>query len=194
MGLDMYLSKKTYVENWDHTPEEKRTKVTVKLGGKKHPGINLDNVTYIQERLGYWRKANHIHQWFVDNCQKGVDDCRDAWVDPEQLWELLELCKEIRDNCPLVKGKVENGYTFGDDGEKIFNYVDGEVMTNQEFAEDRLPTQSGFFFGGTGYDQWYMQDILDTIKLLEEEKKKYEKLEKAGLGLGLPEYYYHSSW
>lgn len=194
MGLDMYLSKKTYVQNWDHTPEEKKTKVSVELNGKPHPGINLDKVTYIQEEVGYWRKANHIHQWFVDNCQKGEDDCREAWVDPEQLNELLTICIQIRDECPLVKGKVENGYTFGEDGEKIYNMIDGEVMTNQELAEELLPTQSGFFFGGTGYDQWYMQDILDTIKMLEAELNKYDELDKMGLGLGLPEYYYRSSW
>jgi hypothetical protein len=194
MGLDMYLSKKTYVQNWNHTPEERKTKLTVKLGGKKHPAIDTKKVTYIQEEVAYWRKANHIHQWFVDNCQDGNDDCRESWVDREQLVELVELCKEIRDNCPLVKGKVQNGYTFGEDGEKIFNMVDGELMTNTEFAEERLPTQEGFFFGGTGYDQWYMQDILDTIKVLEAELKKYDELDKQGLGLGLPEYYYRSSW
>ena len=34
MGLDMYLSKKTYVQNWDfHKPEEKHT-ISIKKGGK----------------------------------------------------------------------------------------------------------------------------------------------------------------
>jgi len=193
MGLDMYFYKKTYVKNWDHVPEYDH-EVSVKLNGEPHPGIDPSKVSYIQEDVGSWRKANHIHAWFVDNCQKGVDECQESYVDLEKIKELLGICIEIRNNCPLVKGKVENGYSFGKDGEKIFNYVDGELMTNPEFAEDRLPTQSGFFFGGTGYDQWYMQDILDTIKMFEAELKKYEELEKLGLTLGLPEYYYRSSW
>lgn len=187
MGLDMYLSKKHYVKNWDHQPKEEHVKVTVKQNGKKYPYIDANNITYIQEGVGYWRKANQIHQWFVDNCQNGVDECQEAWVDPEQLRELLQTCIAIRDNCPLVKGKVENGYSFGKDGEKIINWIDGEVMENQEFAAELLPTQEGFFFGGTGYDQWYMEDILNTIKILEKELA-------IDYGRHQPEYYYRSSW
>lgn len=194
MGLDMYFYKKTYVENWDHFPEERKTKVTVKLGGKKHPCIDTSKVSYIQEKVGYWRKANQIHDWFVQNCQNGVDECQEAYVDLEKLKELLDICIQIRDNCPLVPGKVASGYTFGEDGEKIYNMIDGMVMTNQELAEKLLPTQEGFFFGGIHYDDWYMSQITDTIKMLEAELKLYEKLEKLGLGLSLPEYYYRSSW
>lgn len=193
MGLDMYFYKKTYVKNWDHNHGTKN-EVSVKLNGEPHPGVDPSKVSYIQEEVGYWRKANQIHQWFVDNCQDGVDECQESYVDLEKVKELLQICKEIRDNCPLVKGKVENGYSYGENGEKISNMVDGEVMTNPEFAEDRLPTQSGFFFGGTGYGGWYMNDITNTIKILETELKKYEELEKSGLGIGLPEYYYRSSW
>lgn len=29
----------------------------------------------IMTEIAYWRKANHIHKWFVDNVQYGVDDC-----------------------------------------------------------------------------------------------------------------------
>ena len=34
MGLDMYLSKKTYVKQWEHTPKEEQFEVTVKRNGK----------------------------------------------------------------------------------------------------------------------------------------------------------------
>lgn len=30
-----------------------------------------------------------------------------------------------------------------------------------------LPTMEGFFFGSTGYDQWYLADINYTITTLE---------------------------
>lgn len=38
-------------------------------GEKKH-------VVYrsIWQEIGYWRKANHIHKWFVDKVQGGDDD------------------------------------------------------------------------------------------------------------------------
>ena len=36
--------------------------------------IKFDRVCYIEESVGYWRKANAIHNWFVANCDKrGVD-------------------------------------------------------------------------------------------------------------------------
>ena len=164
MGLDMYLYKKTYVKNWEHN-KERKNEVSVKLNGEPHPGVNPSKVTYIQEEVGYWRKANHIHQWFVDNVQKGVDECQEAWVDLEKIKELLQICIIIRDAENL-----------------------------EETASELLPTQSGFFFGGTEYDEYYLQDINNTIEIMEKELKKYEEMEKLKIPMSLPEYYYRSSW
>jgi hypothetical protein len=50
-------------------------------------------------------------------------------------------------------------------------------------AEELLPSASGFFFGGTEYDEWYFNDIATTIAILE------EALEDEN-----GEYYYSSSW
>ena len=33
MGLDMYLTKETYVKQWDHQTDEERHEVSVKKGG-----------------------------------------------------------------------------------------------------------------------------------------------------------------
>lgn len=35
-----------------------------------------------------------------------------------------------------------------------------------EKDQELLPTQEGFFFGGTGYDEWYWQDLQDTVEQL----------------------------
>ena len=35
MGLDMYLTKKIYVKNWEHTPKKNKSKLTLVKGGKK---------------------------------------------------------------------------------------------------------------------------------------------------------------
>ena len=37
------------------------------------------------------------------------------------------------------------------------------VKENHELASELLPTQSGFFFGGTEYNDWYFEDIQFTI-------------------------------
>jgi hypothetical protein len=78
MGLDMYLHKRTYVKNWSHMRPEELHQVTVKKNNKVVPVNQIDpaNVAYIVQEAGYWRKANAIHRWFVDNVQDGNDDCK----------------------------------------------------------------------------------------------------------------------
>ena len=46
------------------------------------------------------------------------------------------------------------------------------VLDNHSLASTLLPTQSGFFFGGTDYDKWYFDDVKDCLKQM----KKYRKL------------------
>jgi len=70
MGLDMYLSKKTYVKQWSHNKPEDQYEVSVKRGGVTYPSIRPERVSYVTEEIMYWRKANQIHGWFVSNCQE----------------------------------------------------------------------------------------------------------------------------
>lgn len=41
-------------------------------------------------------------------------------------------------------------------------YAEGRVLADPSLAEELLPTQAGFFFGDTGYDEWYARDLADT--------------------------------
>lgn len=152
MGLDMYLTRKTYAKNWDHMTPEERHEITVKLGGKTHPTIKPSRICYVEEQMGYWRKANAIHAWFVRNVQDGKDECQESYVEPKQLQALLELCEEC------LKDKSQ--------------------------ARHKLPTQSGFFFGSTEYDEWYFQDLEHTVKILK------ACLEEPSCG----DFYYRASW
>lgn len=120
----------------------------------------------IIETIADWRKANHIHQWFVDNVQDGVDDCGTYEVTEEQLEELLDVCKRVLAASKLVDGRVKNGYTFKN-GLEIPNYEDGKYIENPTVAQELLPTVSGFFFGSTEYDQWYYEDVKDTVEIIE---------------------------
>lgn len=42
------------------------------------------------------------------------------------------------------------------------------VLSGQKFADDTLPTQSGFFFGSTEYDEYYKRDLQYTVDKLTE--------------------------
>jgi hypothetical protein len=88
MGLDMYLSKKTYVQNWDfHKPEEKHT-ISIKKGGKARKDIKPKRVSYIVEEVMYWRNE-------------------------EQLEELASICEEVvvTKNTSLLE--TQGGFFFG---------------------------------------------------------------------------------
>ena len=120
----------------------------------------------IFQQITSWRKANQIHNWFVENVQSGIDDCGMYEVTEEQLKELLSVCEEVVESCKLIKGKIMNGYRY-ENGKQIPIYEDGEYIEDSSIAEELLPTTSGFFFGGTNYDQWYYEDVKNTINIIQ---------------------------
>jgi len=96
MGLDMYLEKRVYI-GAEYKHRNVKGKVAITIDGKPVK-ISFNKISTITERVGYWRKANAIHKWFVNNCQEGNDDCREAYVSKEQIEELLKICKTIKKN------------------------------------------------------------------------------------------------
>ena len=115
MGLDMYLTRETYTQNWDHYPPEKRWDITVKQGGRVHPGIDPSNICMVIEQVGYWRKANAIHEWFVKNCQEGRDECQKTYVSVEKLRELLNTINRVLEDPELAPELLPpaSGFFFG---------------------------------------------------------------------------------
>jgi hypothetical protein len=101
----------------------------------------------------------------VDNVQDENDDCGRYEVSKEQLEDLLETCIKVRDCSKLESGWVKNGERY-ENGQWLPCLEEGEYIANPDIAEALLPTQGGFFFGSTSYDQWYMEDIIDTIDIL----------------------------
>lgn len=185
MGLDMYLLRKTYVLNWDHMRPEELHEITVKRGGVVRGDIKPERICYITEEVAYWRKANQIHAWFVENVQDGKDDCAEYWVTHDQLKELVRLCKQVLAACETLEGKVVNGIEFSKEGFKPI-LQDGKVMSDSSraVAASTLPTAAGFFFGSTDYDEFYIEELQDTVEMLE------PLLAEGGDG----SLYYRSSW
>jgi len=108
MGLDMYLTAKRYIYDFDDDGKALREK----LEDFKVNGMEVKELSY---RAGYWRKANAIHQWFVDNVQDDVDNCGEYLVTIEQLEELLELVNEVLRNRDKADELLPtcNGFFFG---------------------------------------------------------------------------------
>jgi len=138
MGLDMYLKAKQWLY-------EEKDKEKVKA---IFPDIDL-KVQCIEFEAIYWRKANSIHNWFVEHCQNGKDDCQTVYVDREKLEQLLKTVDEV------LKDR------------------------NIEKAARILPPVSGFFFGSNQIDDYYWEDLEYTQKSLTDllNNEKYKDLE-----------------
>jgi|688.fasta_scaffold526468_1 hypothetical protein len=182
MGLDMYLYKKHYVQNWEHqTPEERHT-ITIKKGNDVREDIKPERIACVTEQIGYWRKFNALHNWLIDECAEGEDDRNEIYVSSDKLLELLDTLKEVKkviDKAKKKKVKVQTGWS-----NKGNTYAEIEVYDCDEKLEQLLPTKSGFFFGSTQYDDWYKTDVEKTIELLENELVDVDKYD----------YYYQASW
>jgi len=187
MGLDMYLTKRTFVGNEYQKPEEQvkilipsiRTDTWVEAIRK----IRNERISYITERVGYWRKANAIHAWFVKEVQGEEDDCREYAVGRRKLEALLRVVGEVIAGSELVPGEVTNGFSF-QNGERTPIIEMGKVIRDPALAQILLPTQSGFFFGCTDYNEWYWHNLVLTKEILE------VVMEEDPDG----DYYYHASW
>lgn len=110
MGLDMYLTKRTYVQNWEHMKESEKNYVSIKGADEKH--IKPERVQYITEQLCYWRKANHIHRWFVENVQGGEDDCGEYIVSLPELKQLMDVCYEVMNDNSKAEELLPRGEGF----------------------------------------------------------------------------------
>lgn len=154
MGLDMMLNKKS----------------------KVNPHAEWKEVAY-------WRKANQIRKWFVNHIEefKEDDNCGCYNVTKELLERLVIDCKcvllsrdgvkvddKLRKKMDKVKTLSERGVGGEKDGAKDTlekmerKYCLSGVTVRPEII---MPTSSGFFFGGTEYDDWYYKILEETINM-----------------------------
>lgn len=121
MGLDMYLRKEVYIgANYEH----RNVNGVIDLKSGDTPiKVELSKVSSVIEHVGYWRKANAIHKWFVDNVQDGVDDCETYDVSFKKLVELRELCVKSLEEKTGDYLPPQEGFFFGgtDIDEDYFN-------------------------------------------------------------------------
>ena len=209
MGLDMYLYKNS-------------SKYRMKDGSLAEGMENVEfdrfgctNRVTIVSNVMYWRKANAIHDWFVQNVQSGVDDCNEYDVSKEDIRKLIGCCQDVLNlvdgmELTVPKENEENFRKWTEkltpkakklygkksiklDAKKLSTF---KGLTSYHVVPDAiagkmsaiLPTREGFFFGGTGYDGMYLDDIVTTIKGLKRVLADKE-LDKGGCWLT-----YRASW
>ena len=172
MGLDMYLTANEYVSRtrrkddlYGNTPEENPLFYDLasrRKGWIDEAGYSGISISY---PVGYWRKANAIHNWFVQNVQDNRDECQKSYVSPENL-------RELREACQAVLATKNNS-----------------LVSVKEVAEEvGLAPLAGFFFGGTDYDEYYYDDLEYTVKMI-------DRLENSGVfDNAWTDIEYQSSW
>lgn len=67
--------------------------------------------------------------------------------------------------CGNGKDECQNIYVERQDLQNLVN-VCQTVLNDKSQARELLPTQSGFFFGGTDYDEYYYEDLENTVEML----------------------------
>lgn len=75
MGLDMFLYGRKHL-----------------MGGETEE----DGFTVIEKRLGmgYWRKHPNLHGYIVDTFGKGIDECQEIDLGPEDVERIIEAIKK----------------------------------------------------------------------------------------------------
>jgi hypothetical protein len=121
MGLDMYLEVRKFVPaknykviNGDYVTEP------VSVYSDLVETTGLDKLIS-DESVGatvtataiYWRKVNSIHNWFIQNCAKGVDECQPIYVSRERLELLLETVDETIKSKNAELLPPTSGFFFG---------------------------------------------------------------------------------
>jgi hypothetical protein len=98
-----------------------------------------DPEEYGISECGYFRKVNFLLPYFGY-----TENCEDLIVDIDDLWTLKKFCNEILD-----------AYKESED-------ASDEDEPWETLANDLLPTEGGFFFGSTDYDEGYIQDVQEV--------------------------------
>ena len=99
MGLDMYLYARKYVSRFDYQNGE-RLELPEFAALTDYAPADLTKYgdfsgIEIEYPVLYWRKANAIHGWFVENCGGGVDECQRIYVSREELITLRDLFQSV---------------------------------------------------------------------------------------------------
>ena len=130
MGLDMYLNAKRFLFYGESELADKLS--------ENFPELGEARIKDVIAEVGYWRKANAIHEWFVKNVQGGTDDCGNYEVSKDALKKLLEVVEEVlADKSKASKLlPTTSGFFFGSTDYDEFYFND--LVYTKELIEGLL--------------------------------------------------------
>jgi hypothetical protein len=148
MGLDMFLKGKRYLSPYNDQDKPVADELSRKFFSPSLTGLDDEpiRIDQLECSLAYWRKANAIHKWFVDNVQDGEDDCREYYVSVEQLMQLRDICKQILEDPTKASELLppQAGFFFGGTD------VDEWYLSSMQFTHDRI----NLILDSKEFDDW----------------------------------------
>lgn len=137
MGLDMYLYAESYVSGWDHLDGPDPLYQTL-LDRFKMERNKRSPHAEVSLCVGYWRKANAVHNWFVQECAGGVDQCQRIDVSRTQLHDLYGLCKQALGDRKNGEKYLQptSGFFFG--STEIDEYYWEDIQYTHDLLEELL--------------------------------------------------------
>lgn len=169
MGLDMYLTAKKdfYPDFGDINEKEENLKTFSKL--LSGAGITVNEIdsefptSSVSFKVGYWRKANAIHAWFVKHCQAGVDDCNSYSVSRKNLIDLKDSCTAVLADNSKANSLLppQAGFFFGST----------EVRQSCSVKVRRFRTVDDILREHRqevcGVNEYYLDDLKLTVKIID---------------------------
>lgn len=147
MGLDQYLRKQEYVSVYDFDKTRQYSspkKTTILIKTEYEDGHTKEQTVDVHSRTGGIYMDVPYAYWRKANA------IHRWFVDFSQE---EDQCQEIKITGKQLKQLID---------------LCEQVLKEPERAGELLPTQDGFFFGSTKYDEYYYEDLEYTLKILKD--------------------------
>lgn len=118
MGLDMYV----YLKKSDYKSRSQWRQNDLEYPKElKEFQDNILDRNFMSEQethsyqVGYWRKANAIHGWIVNNLADGEDKCQEIYMSLESIKQLISVCQDVFTDPSEAERLLppEEGFFFG---------------------------------------------------------------------------------
>ena len=173
MGLDMYLNRVPKVESI-----EELEKMETRLSKAYYAGKLEEELKEIQKEKGFKKPIIYKIDEYVGNEQEYLEENKKyhspkiSLEEEAGYWRKFNalhawFVKTFQDGVDECQSSIV-------DPEVLRELFDKLITINKENAEDILPTQGGFFFGGTEYDEWYWASIEELTQFLLSFYEKYD--------------------
>ena len=137
MGLDMYLYAKKFLSSSSWSNVDECKKVkSIARLMKGTKFLKEDDLQFAEVKL-------QLAYWRKANAvhRYFIDKCAGGKDECQDIYVEREMLQKLVNDCQTV-------------------------LNDKRQARELLPTQSGFFFGGTDYDEYYYEDLENTVEML----------------------------